>query len=52
MCPEGRRGKKKKESEKGEMKIEGLKREVGARIRERRGRRVTEERLKAHYFPL
>lgn len=50
MCPEGRRGEKR--SEKGEMKIEGLKREVGARIRERRGRRVTEERLKAHYFPL
>lgn len=42
----------KKRSEEGEMKIEGLKREVGARIRERRGRRVTEERLKAHYFPL
>lgn len=50
MCPEGRRGEKR--SEKGEMNIEGLKKEVGARMRERRERRVTEERLKAHYFPL
>ena len=47
------RGKKEKKEEKKELKRDedrGRKKKR-ASIRERRGRRVKEERLKAHYFP-